>query len=407
MDRRLSLPALVLLDEVGVGTDPVEGGALGMAMIDHFRRRGALVVATTHYEALKSYASTTEGVVGAGFGFDPGTYAPTYQLIYGSPGRSLAFEISGRLGLNPAILAAARGLVGDREAQLAAHLKKVDDDLHALEHERRLVAREREALRDGEERLRARESALHEREEAAKRRFDQQVPERLRDARREVETVVTELKRKSAELTARAARQAPHESALSTGETGGLRTEALAALEDIAGKAHGDQEGATGEAAGEAAGPGETRAARVGDRVTVRPLGLEGLVVLVAGGDAEVDVQGKRLRVPIGNLQVLAPRTVTATAGRVHVHVASRDASSTDLNVVGCTVDEALARAEKFLDDTLLTDQRTVRLIHGYGTGQLRRALAEFLQGHPLVARVESAPPEHGGGGVTVVELKE
>ena len=412
MDRRLSLPALVLLDEVGVGTDPVEGGALGMAVINHFRRRGALVVATTHYEALKSYASTTEGVVGAGFGFDSGTYAPTYQLFYGSPGRSLAFEISGRLGLNPAILAAAREHISDREAQLAAHLKKVDDDLHALEHERRLVAREREALRDGEERLRARETTLREREDAAKRRLDQQVDERLRDARREVETVVTELKRKAAELTARAARQAAIEAAaLSTGETGSVRTEAMAALNHVAAKLRGHEERAAAGAsphadAGEAATRGTDRPAKVGDRVAVRPLGLEGLLVLVAGGDAEVDVQGKRLRVPLGHLQVLAPRTVAA-AGRVHVHVASRDGSPTDLNVVGCTVDEALARAEKFLDNTLLTDQRAVRLIHGYGTGQLRRALAAFLQGHSLVAHFENAPPEHGGGGVTVVDLKE
>ena len=107
MDRRLA-PALVLLDEVGSGTDPIEGGALGVAIVDHFRRRGATVIATSHYDALKSYASTTEGVTSAAFGFDAETFAPTYQLIYGSPGRSLALEIAGRLGLNPAIVAAAR-----------------------------------------------------------------------------------------------------------------------------------------------------------------------------------------------------------------------------------------------------------------------------------------------------------
>src|SRR5712692_3316001 len=108
MDRGLVTPALVLLDEVGSGTDPIEGGALGVAIVDHFRRRGAHVIATSHYDALKTYASTTEGVTCAAFGFDPDTFAPTYQLIYGSPGRSLALEIAGRLGLNPSIVSAAR-----------------------------------------------------------------------------------------------------------------------------------------------------------------------------------------------------------------------------------------------------------------------------------------------------------
>src|SRR4029453_2421797 len=98
-DRNLSLPALVLLDEVGAGTDPVEGGALGIAVIDHFRKRGAHLIATTHYDVLKSYASTTDGVTSAAFGSDPDSFAPTYRLVYGSPGRSLAIEIAARLGL--------------------------------------------------------------------------------------------------------------------------------------------------------------------------------------------------------------------------------------------------------------------------------------------------------------------
>jgi DNA mismatch repair protein MutS2 len=237
------------------------------------------------------------------------------------------------------------------------------------------------------------------------------VGERLRDARREVETVISELKRRAAELTSRAARQASHDaSALSTGETGHVRAAAISALDHIAARLQGAEDEAGSEphaGADEAAKAGDDRPAKAGDRVTVRPLGLEGLVVLVAGSEAEVDVQGKRLRVPVGNLQVLAPRAAPPAGGRVHVQVTSRDQASSDLNVIGCTVDEALTRAEKFLDDTLLTDQRTVRLIHGYGTGQLRRALAAFLQDHPLVARFESAPPEHGGAGVTVVELKE
>ena len=99
VDRQLDVPALVLLDEVGSGTDPAEGGALGVAVVDHFRRRGATVIATSHYDALKTYAATTEEVTGAAFGFEADTFEPTYQLVYGSAGRSLALEIAARLGL--------------------------------------------------------------------------------------------------------------------------------------------------------------------------------------------------------------------------------------------------------------------------------------------------------------------
>jgi DNA mismatch repair protein MutS2 len=141
MDRALEMPALVLLDELGAGTDPVEGGALGMALVDHFKARGALVLATTHYDALKSYAATTPGVVAAAFNVNPETFAPTYRLIYGSPGASLALDMAARLGLPASIVAAARGFRTTRESQVAEHLARVDQDLQALDRERRDVAR--------------------------------------------------------------------------------------------------------------------------------------------------------------------------------------------------------------------------------------------------------------------------
>ena len=129
MDRALELPALVLLDEVGGGTDPIEGGALGAAVVDHFRARGATVVATTHDDALKSYAATTDGASTAAFGFNPETYAPTYRLIYGAPGRSLALEIAERLGMPADVIAAARARRSTRESQLAEHLARIDREL--------------------------------------------------------------------------------------------------------------------------------------------------------------------------------------------------------------------------------------------------------------------------------------
>src|SRR4029079_328456 len=169
MDRNLRLPALVLLDEVGAGTDPAEGGALGTAVIDHFRQRGAHLVATTHYDSLKSYASTTDGVISAAFGFNPGTFAPTYRLVYGSPGRSLAIEIAARHGMPPAVIAAARNNLSEREKQLAEHLARIDQELHKLQEDRRAVVKERMAVAESERQMRAREDSLRDREAAFRR----------------------------------------------------------------------------------------------------------------------------------------------------------------------------------------------------------------------------------------------
>ena len=397
MDRQLAVPALVLLDEVGSGTDPVEGGALGVAVVDHFRKRGATVIATSHYDALKTYASTTDGVVTAAFGFDADTFAPTYQLIYGSPGRSLALEIAARLGLNPSVVSAARQNLSAREAQLAEHLAKIDRDMRALEHEQRLAARERETLETEEARMRHREDALRQREETFRRRLNEELDAQVRQARREIDDVIAELKTRTTAMAQEARTMVP------TGETGGARSDARAAVDSVVKRY---LEPADTDAAEVPAAAAAVPAPHVGDRVVYGGLGLEGVVTAVHDGGAEIDVRGKRMRVSVRELRVVGG---TAPAPQVNVNVAlhPREGSLADLNVIGCTVDEALARTERFLDESLLSDQRVIRVIHGYGTGQLKRALAGFFQQHPLVARFAQAPPEQGGGGVTVVELKD
>jgi DNA mismatch repair protein MutS2 len=405
MDRALTLPALVLLDEAGAGTDPVEGGALAMAMIDHFRARGAMIVATTHYDALKSYAATTEGVTPAGFGFDPATFAPTYRLNYGAPGSSLALEIATRLGMPRTIIDHARQQRTDREARLAEHLAKVERDIQSLDHERRLAAREREALAEATARLQAREHELRNREETFRKRLDERIEDRLRDARREIDAVVGALKTRTEAMASDAERRAAR--LIPTGQTGAARAEARAAVDAIAERIR------AGAPAAEPA-PADTRAIidklpAVGDRVKVGPLGLEGIVQALHDRDAEIDVRGKRLRARLDDLRVIASSGPTPAAPKVRVNVElqPRDGSLTELNVIGCNVEDALARTEKFLDEAVLTELHSVRVIHGYGTGQLRRAIAAFLQSHPFVTNFVAAPPEQGGGGVTVVELKE
>ena len=406
MEKALALPALVLLDEAGAGTDPLEGGALAMSMIDHFRRRGAMVMATTHYDSLKTYASTTEGVMAAGFGFDPNTFAPTYRLNYGSPGSSLALEIAARLGLPAGVIEQARAHRSARESQLAEHLAKIERDMQALEHERRLAARERETLAETAAKLQSREHELRNREETFRRRLDERIEERLREARREIDAVVEALKGRTESMAAKAERQTAR--LIPTGETGAARAEARAAIDAIGERLRTSDAAEPSSATAVRTEPG--RVAAIGDRVLVGAFGLEGIVRGIHDRDAEVDVRGKRLRAKLDELRVVTPAaTLSAQPSRVHVSVdlQPRQGPLTELNVIGCNVDEALTRVERFLDEALVAEMRSVRLIHGYGTGQLRRGIATFLQSHAFVAHFAPAPPEQGGGGVTVVELKE
>ncbi|MBI4264876.1 MAG: Smr/MutS family protein [Acidobacteria bacterium] len=416
MDRDLALPALVLLDEVGAGTDPIEGGALGTAIVEHFRRRSAHVVVTTHHDSLKSYASTTEGVVGAAFGFDPVTFAPTYRLAYGSPGRSLAIEIAARLGMPASVVDAARANLSEPEKQLAEHLARVDEDLRRLEQERRLVARERSQVEESERKLRAREQSVREREERVRARFDAKLDDRIREARREIDTVIEGLKARAAMLSEQAAvrlksGETLRVAGLSTGETGAARAEARQALDAIVDKLKAGRAGEAGKVGEEGFSPPAPLAAlalpALGVRVAVGALGLEGVVVDVHGKHAEVDVRGKRLRAALRDLRVLDAGAPHVPAVRVNVDLQPREGSLSELNVIGCTVDDALTRVEKFLDESVVTELGELRIVHGHGTGQLRRAISELLKDHPLVARFEAAPPNQGGGGATIVHLKD
>jgi len=403
MDRALALPALILLDEAGAGTDPLEGGALAMATIEHFRLRGAMVVATTHYDTLKTYASTTEGAVAAGFGFDPRTFAPTYKLNYGSPGSSLALEIASRLGMPETVIEAARAHRSSREAQLAEHLARIERDMQALDHERRLAAREREQLAENSSKLQAREHELRNKEEAFRKRLDERVEDRLREARREIDAVVEALKARTDKLATEAERRAAR--LIPTGETGGARAEARAALDAIGERLRAPEPQPSGVPAAAASRPPE-----IGDRVLVGVLGLEGVVQALHDREAEVDVRGKRLRARLDELRVLSPAAAVAAQParvRVNVDLQPREGALSELNLIGFTVDDAVTRVEKFLDDALVSELKSVRIIHGYGTGQLRRAVADFLRSHPFVAAFAAAASEQGGGGVTVVELKE
>ncbi len=411
-ERDLELPALVLLDEVGGGTDPVEGGALGAAVIDHFRKRGALVIATTHDDALKSYGATTQGVAVAAFGFNAETFAPTYTLVYGAPGRSLALEIARRLGIPAEVIADAERRRSGRESLLAAHLARVDQELSAVEQEKRRLREQQEGFDAQRRSLLDRETRLAEREAVLKKRLDDKLTERLREARAEVDAVVTRLKTKAEALAEQAEKRAKGQApVLSTGEVGNLRAEARAALGNIEAGTLGTAPGAAAPAANLDEPPSP------GDRVWIATFSSEGIVRGIHGQYVEVEVRGKRMRVPMSALRKPgkeggAANEARSGARKTRVPAAATTSSSLaahtrDLVLIGSTVDDAVPRVEKALDDAIVADERRLRIVHGHGTGRLRDALRSFVRSHPLVASVAPAADNEGGDGATIVELKD
>jgi DNA mismatch repair protein MutS2 len=404
MDRELALPALILLDEVGTGTDPNEGGALATALVKHFKERGALVMATTHFDAVKTWGTGADGVVVAAFAFDPQTFAPTYRLVYGAPGRSLAIEIAQRLGMPLPVVASARGFLSDDQKRLQAHLARVDAQARALEAERSKLDRERRALNEQTSALEKRERSIREREDVFTRRLNDRLDDRLRQARRDIDQVIDQLKEKSDALAEKASLRAAG-APLNTGETGAARADARKALDRIV---EDLRQPPPDTAAGTTSASLEPH---VGARVAVGGLGMEGTVIGLSGSQAEIDVRGKRLRAKVADLRVIGPPSPEASAGqgrvRVNVDLKPREGMLSELNVIGHTVEEAIDRVARFLDDTLVTDLREVRIVHGHGTGQLRRGLQKYLKEHPLVQKYYAAPENQGGGGATIVELKE
>ena len=403
MDRDLEVPALVLLDEVGTGTDPNEGGALATAIVQHFRQRGALIIATTHFDAVKTWGIGTEGVAVAAFAFDPQNFAPTYKLLYGAPGRSLAIEMAQRLGMPQSVISAARGYLSDDQKRLQAHLSRLDAQARALESDRVKLERERRTFNEINAELSKREKSLAEREDVFKKRLNERLDERLRQARRDVDAVIEQLKEKSDAITEKASLRA----AINTGETGSARAEARGAIDRIVEDLRHAAPGA--ESATAKAVALQSAALEVGSKVTVGGLGLEGVVMSIDGNRAEIDVRGKRIQAKVKELRVISGPAPASQQARVRVNVdlKPREGMLSELNVIGMTVDQAVDRVSRFLDDTLVTDLHEVRIVHGHGTGQLRKGIGAFLKTHPQVEKYYAAPGNQGGGGATIVELKD
>jgi DNA mismatch repair protein MutS2 len=392
MTRDLAAPALVLLDEVGGGTDPTEGGGLGVAVVDYFRSRGAMLVATTHHGLMKAYAQSTPGVACASFGYDPATYEPTYRLAHGVPGRSLALEMAERLGLPAAVVADARSRISDKEAQAEALLKRLEEDRAALAKEADRLAGERRALDEARGEMRDAEREIERRRRADVEAFAKDLRRRGEDAARRAADAIHEAV-KRVETSRRAA--------ASAGEK--ARGEAMRAIRAAQAEALSDP--ALGLEPEATALPADLR---IGSRVRVRSLGVVGEVLsLPEGVEAELAVGGKRLRVPRSELGLLGDAPRLRTQPNLSAPVRVQQGGSAEINIVGLTVDEALPRVDKFLDDSAIAERHEVRVIHGFGQGKLRKAVAGLLDGHPHVATFRLGEGREGGAGATIVELKE
>ncbi|HEV2880875.1 MAG TPA: Smr/MutS family protein [Pyrinomonadaceae bacterium] len=443
-------PALVLLDEVGTGTDPEEGSALGVAVVDHFRRAcGAHVVATTHYSGLKQYAANESGVINASVEFDERTLQPTYRLLVGLAGSSSGIEIAGRFGFPRGIIEAASARVNESSREATAYLRRIKRESEeaealrrALEEERAAVAEKYSTLdRDAERRERERQTTFERELQERLAEFEQRSKELVSkiEDRAERARVEREAASRAAELRREAQRAAAAATAATTAKKTGARptaTQAANAEGTTAGgvrvvrQANGGETGAArAKSGGEAFQPSSVEREIVrGDTVRLRTLGKTGVVERIAGADAEIRIGHVRLREKLSNLELMerAPqgksegarrgagggsqleRMAAASARTADVRLSrSKDEPAVEINLIGRTTDEAVDAADKFLDEAFLNGFARVRIIHGHGTGALRRAIADFLRSHAHVESFSAAPPDQGGAGATLVELKQ
>jgi len=403
-------PALVLLDEVGTGTDPEEGSALGVAVVDHFRNDcNAHVIATTHYSGLKMYAANEAGVINASVEFDEKTLRPTYRLLVGVAGASSGLEIARRFGVPREIIETAMKSVNTSSLQASEYLRRIKREAEdaealrlALEEERRAVAEKFASL--------DKEAAKHERERQVA--FDQTVQRTIADIEKRSRELVTK-------ITDRVERtRVERETQRQVAEIKRTAQRAVRVVrEDHAVQPERvEAEVATEEAPQYVAVP--PREIVVGDTVKLRSFGSVGIVDQIKDGVAEVRVKSLRLKEKLENLELVAAKTSQKTqAGKleklrrsagaeVQLSAAEQKAQS-ELNVIGQTTDEAVDAVDKFLDEASLASLSKVRIVHGHGTGALRRAIAGLLDGHPHVSRFLPAPPDQGGTGATLVELRQ
>jgi DNA mismatch repair protein MutS2 len=396
ISRHVTAQSLVLLDELGSATDPEEGAALGVAVADYFRRLACRSVISTHLTSLKVYAANTPGVLNAAVGFDEQTLAPTFELRIGVPGASGGINIAQKLGLNPEIIASARQRMTSQAQDVSRFLDRLHGELRQVDQERAaLAAREEELVRD-RNRL------------VAEGRKEQR--EKVRELEKKLESVLRDCEYRGRETVSAVQDRAQ---ALKLSKDVDRRIAKLR-------REFREQFDSTVVAHSTGADSGDPHAHQhlvkhvsVGDTVRLKSLGRDGKVLRYFDDDAfEVAVGPMKTKVARDDIAEVvahagANPVAAARARGISVSLSREDDTvATEINVIGQTVDEATREVEKFVDRAFLAGAQRVRVVHGSGMGILRKALRQFLQGHPHVASVSEPPQSEGGGGATVVELR-
>jgi DNA mismatch repair protein MutS2 len=365
---------LVLFDEIGAGTDPLEGAAIGCALLEELGRRGGLTVASTHLAAIALSASAADGMDNAAMEFDEDSARPTYTLSMGRPGRSRALEIAHRMGVADGVLNRARELLGGEHLELDRWLRRLEKLEQELEAERvEVLEKQRLAERAQREAERELEKLEAERRE---------VPEKLAAEREELRR---RAKTKLDKAITRLQKATEEHEALGRRRLQKLRDEALRL--DLA---EVDTEGVSPQ--------GLAKGARV--RLA---LGGEGDVRVIRGSQAQVEISGKKLWVPVTELEVLKK---APPQRRSRVEVVAADEIAREINLIGLDSERAREDLERFLDQAFTAGAPAVRVVHGHGAGILRRMVADVCRSHPAV-RGYRHPPQHlGGSGATEVELE-
>jgi DNA mismatch repair protein MutS2 len=399
MMRECKPPALVLLDEAGTGTDPEEGSALGVAIVDHFRRNcGAQVIASTHYRGLKIYAANDPNVINASVEFDEKTLQPTYRLLLGLAGASSGIQIASRFGILPEVIEHARENLDISAQDAEAYLLKLQNETKQAEDLRIAIEEEREAVAMKYAGL---EVEAVKKEKARQKEFEQTLAETVDAFDRQSKAFIAGLEDKALKNKLekeRSARKAELNRAL------------VSKVQSPAFKIGATINSSPPYEGGVAAAPADGVVLAVGSRV-VTSFGTTGTIEKLDKDTAEVVVGNMRLREKLENLRpagVSSPHVSkgsSRTSNTISKPIDSPDVPA-ELNLIGHTTADAEYELDRFIDEAYMASLPRVRIIHGFGTGALKNYVHHFLKNHDLVERFAFAPDNQGGNGATIAELK-
>ena len=392
--------SLVLFDELGAGTDPEEGAALAIALLSSLHARGIRTVATTHYSELKIYALSTPGVENGCCEFDVATLRPTYRLLIGVPGKSNAFAISRKLGLPDDVIESAKQHLSDAEEDFEDVISDLEDRRLSMEKAENEMTRDRDEIRSLRASLERRSRNLEDSREKILAKAREEAAQILRDTKAYADETIRNYNKYGSD--ANAARQMERERTQ-------LR-ERMNALDKKGKKGKDDRDAST---IGQERKVLDPKKLHVGDSVFVKSMNLKGTVMTLPDqkGSLQVRMGILNSKVNVSDLELIDEVTIKAPnlsrTGSGKVRMAKSAAVSMELNLLGKTVDEAVSELDKYLDDAYMAHLPSVRIVHGKGTGALRKGVHDYLRRQKKVASFRLGEFGEGDAGVTIVKFKE